>query len=241
MVGRRREATFPPKPALEVLPPLLDVREIRLSRNGPSNQFFLRPGEILGFAGLVGSGRTELALAVLGAIPSYSKDVSVNGQVVSLKDPAEPRSQGKGQLHESQKTEGLITDFSIRENISLNNLKKYRRSFGLIDHKNEHEQTHELMDQLSIKAPCGESRVVNLSGGNQQKVVIARWLNHHCSILVFDEPTRGSDVGAKAEIYTLMQRLTEQGFAIIKISSELPEIVGMCERVAVFNKGSMVA
>jgi len=241
MVGRRLEATFPPKPVLEVLPPLLEVREIRLSRNGPSNQFYLRPGEILGFAGLVGSGRTELALAVLGAIPTYSKDVSVNGQVVSLKDPAEALSHGIGLLPESRKTEGLITDFSIRENISLNNLKKYRRSFGLIDHKNEHEKTHELMDQLSIKAPCGESRVVNLSGGNQQKVVIARWLNHHCSILVFDEPTRGIDVGAKAEIYTLMRRLTEQGFAIIMISSELPEIVGMCDRVAVFNKGSIVA
>ncbi|MED7666679.1 sugar ABC transporter ATP-binding protein [Pseudomonas moraviensis subsp. stanleyae] len=240
MVGRRLDATFPPKPVLPVLPPLLDVREIRLSRNGPSNHFQLRPGEILGFAGLVGSGRTELALAVLGAIPTYSKDVSVNGQIVSLKDPAEALSRGIGLLPESRKTEGLITDFSIRENISLNNLKKYRSSFGLIDHKNEHEKTHELMDQLSIKAPCGESRVVNLSGGNQQKVVIARWLNHHCSILVFDEPTRGIDVGAKAEIYMLMRRLTEQGFGIIMISSELPEIIGMCDRVAVFNKGSIV-
>ncbi|MNG13481.1 Ribose import ATP-binding protein RbsA [compost metagenome] len=143
-------------------------------------------------------------------------------------------------MPESRKTEGLITDFSIRENISLNNLKKYRRSFGLIDHKREQEKTHDLMDQLAIKAPCGESQVVNLSGGNQQKVVIARWLNHHCSVLVFDEPTRGIDVGAKAEIYLLMRRLTAQGFGIIMISSELPEIIGMCDRVAVFNKGSII-
>jgi ribose transport system ATP-binding protein len=96
------------------------------------------------------------------------------------------------------------------------------------------------MKQLSIKAPSCESRVINLSGGNQQKVVIARWINHHCDILIFDEPTRGIDVGAKAEIYTLMRTLTEQGFAIIMISSELPEIIGMCDRVAVFNKGAIV-
>jgi len=96
------------------------------------------------------------------------------------------------------------------------------------------------MKQLSIKAPTCESRVLNLSGGNQQKVVIARWINHHCDILIFDEPTRGIDVGAKAEIYTLMRKLTEQGFAIIMISSELPEIIGMCDRVAVFHKGAIV-
>lgn len=240
MVGRRLEANFPPKPVLQVLPPLLEVREIRLHRNGPSNAFHLRPGEILGFAGLVGSGRTELALGVLGAIPTHSKDVSVNGQVTSLRDPAESLRRGIGLLPESRKTEGLITGFSIRENISLNNLRKYRGSLGLIDHKHEHEQTNDLMSQLSIKAPSGESQVVNLSGGNQQKVVIARWLNHQCSVLVFDEPTRGIDVGAKAEIYLLMRRLTAQGFGIIMISSELPEIIGMCDRVAVFNKGSIV-
>ncbi|NAT15737.1 ribonucleotide-diphosphate reductase subunit alpha [Pseudomonas syringae pv. actinidifoliorum] len=240
MVGRRLEATFPPKPTLEVLPPLLDVREISLCRNGPSNSFQLRPGEILGFAGLVGSGRTELALGVLGAIPTHSKDVSVNGAVAALKDPAEALSRGIGLLPESRKTEGLITGFSIRENISLNNLGKYQGRLGLIDHKHEHQKTDELMDALSIKATSSESAVVNLSGGNQQKVVIARWLNHHCSVLVFDEPTRGIDVGAKAEIYLLMRRLTAQGFGIIMISSELPEIVGMCDRVAVFNKGSIV-
>jgi ribose transport system ATP-binding protein len=240
MVGRRLEATFPPKPLLESLPPLLDVREISLHRNGPSNSFQLMPGEILGFAGLVGSGRTELALGVLGAIPTYSKDVSVNGVSATLKDPADALRLGIGLLPESRKTEGLITGFSIRENISLNNLGKYRGSLGLIDHRHEHRQTDELMNQLSIKAPSGESVVVNLSGGNQQKVVIARWLNHHCTVLVFDEPTRGIDVGAKAEIYTLMRRLTAQGFGIIMISSELPEVIGMCDRVAVFNKGSIV-
>jgi ribose transport system ATP-binding protein len=109
-----------------------------------------------------------------------------------------------------------------------------------LDRHKEDTTTTDLMKQLSIKAPNCESRVLNLSGGNQQKVVIARWINHHCDILIFDEPTRGIDVGAKAEIYNLMRKLTEQGFAIIMISSELPEIIGMCDRVAVFNKGAIV-
>ena len=114
------------------------------------------------------------------------------------------------------------------------------RASGLIDKAKECASVEDLMRQLSIKAPSGESRVFNLSGGNQQKVVIARWINHHCDVLVFDEPTRGIDVGAKAQIYALMRSLTEQGYAIIMISSELPEIIGMCDRVAVFHKGAIV-
>lgn len=148
---------------------------------------------------------------------------------------------GIGLLPESRKSEGLIVDFSIRENISLNNLKKYENRGGLLDTGKETDTTQGLMSQLAIKAPSCESRVFNLSGGNQQKVVIARWINHHCDILVFDEPTRGIDVGAKAEIYALMRKLTEKGFAIIMISSELPEIIGMCDRVAVFHKGAIVS
>jgi ribose transport system ATP-binding protein len=239
MVGRRLEASFPPKTQQARGPLLLEVKDIQLIRNGPHNHFDLHQGEILGFAGLVGSGRTELALAVIGAMPSVSKDVHLRGHSVALRDPAQALAQGIGLLPESRKSEGLITDFSIRENISLNNLGKYEH-YHLIDHGRESSTTEALMKQLSIKAPSGESRVFNLSGGNQQKVVIARWINHNCKILIFDEPTRGIDVGAKAEIYALMRALTEQGYAIIMISSELPEIIGMCDRVAVFNKGAIV-
>jgi len=240
MVGRRLECSFPPKPTSERGPLLLEVKDIQLVRNGPHNHFELHKGEILGFAGLVGSGRTELALGMMGALPSVSKDVWLRGEKITLDDPAQALAHGIGLLPESRKTEGLITDFSIRENISLNNLPKYQNASGLIDKDKECASVEALMRQLSIKAPSGESRVFNLSGGNQQKVVIARWINHHCDVLVFDEPTRGIDVGAKAQIYALMRSLTEQGYAIIMISSELPEVIGMCDRVAVFHKGAIV-
>ncbi|MEB0078651.1 sugar ABC transporter ATP-binding protein [Pseudomonas sp. CCI3.2] len=241
MVGRRLENSFPPKSQTERGAVLLQVDDIQLTRNGPHNRFDLHQGEILGFAGLVGSGRTELALGILGAIPVIAKTVRLRGQQVALRDPAEALKLGIGLLPESRKSEGLIVDFSIRENISLNNLKKYENRGGLLDTSKETHTTQGLMSQLAIKAPSCESRVFNLSGGNQQKVVIARWINHHCDILVFDEPTRGIDVGAKAEIYALMRKLTEKGFAIIMISSELPEIIGMCDRVAVFHKGAIVS
>jgi ribose transport system ATP-binding protein len=240
MVGRRLEASFPPKCALPSGEVVLEVRDIQLEKHGPHNHFELRKGEILGFAGLVGSGRTELALGVIGALPVVSKDVRLRGRSVQLGDPAQALAQGIGLLPESRKSEGLIVDFSIRENISLNNLGKYEGPTHLLDRGKEERTTADLMKQLSIRAPTGESRVLNLSGGNQQKVVIARWLNHHCDILIFDEPTRGIDVGAKAEIYGLMRALTERGFAIIMISSELPEVIGMCDRVAVFHKGAIV-
>ena len=241
MVGRKLANSFPPKPEYaqgqEIV---LDVKRLRLARKGPENSFTLHRGEILGFAGLVGSGRTELALAVIGALPSVSREVTLNGSPVNLKDPAAALANGIGLLPESRKTEGLVLDFSIRENISLNNLAKYERATGLIDRGQERESVAGLMKALAMKAPGPESLVINLSGGNQQKVVIARWINHHCTVLIFDEPTRGIDVGAKAEIYGLMRKLTEQGYAIILISSELPEIIGMSDRVAVFNKGAIV-
>jgi len=240
MVGRRLACSFPPKPTRERGPLLLEVKDIQLVRNGPHNRFQLHKGEILGFAGLVGSGRTELALGMMGALPSVSKDVWLRGEKITLDDPAQALAHGIGLLPENRKSEGLITDFSIRENISLNNLPKYQNASGLIDKNRECASVEGLMKQLSIKAPSSESRVFNLSGGNQQKVVIARWINHHCDVLVFDEPTRGIDVGAKAQIYALMRSLTEQGYAIIMISSELPEVIGLCDRVAVFHKGAIV-
>ncbi|WP_426149285.1 sugar ABC transporter ATP-binding protein [Pseudomonas sp. DC3000-4b1] len=241
MVGRKLACSFPPKSAGRRGKVVLDVRRLRRERKGPSNSFTLHEGEILGFAGLVGAGRTELALAVIGALPSVERELWLHGEPVKVADPAAALAQGIGLLPESRKSEGLVLDFSIRENISLNNLGKYEGAGRLIDRHREHESVRELMKALAIKAPGPESRVINLSGGNQQKVVIARWVNHQCKVLIFDEPTRGIDVGAKAEIYALMRKLTEKGYAIILISSELPEIIGMSDRVAVFNKGAIVA
>ena len=240
MVGRRLEQSFPAKPAANAGRAVLTVEEIQLERDGPVNAFELREGEILGFAGLVGSGRTETVLAVLGAEPAHRKTVRVGGQPARLASPAEALALGLGILPESRKTEGLITSFAIRDNISINNLGKYPRLGIFVNATTERAATGEVMRQIGVKAPGMDSIVETLSGGNQQKVVLARWLNHHARILFFDEPTRGIDVGAKAEIYSLMRRLTAQGFAIVMVSSELPEIVGMCDRVAVFREGKIV-
>lgn len=242
MVGRRLDQAFPPKPerrsdAIRVL----EARAVQLAENAPINGFSLYEGEILGFAGLVGSGRSELARAVIGADPAWKKEVYVRDERVGLKDTAEALEHGIGLLPESRKAEGLIVDFSVRDNMSINNLAKYLGPGPFINHRVEHDMTREMMTRVGVKAPGPLSIVGQLSGGNQQKVVIARWLNHHCKILIFDEPTRGIDVGAKSEIYTLMRRLTNEGYAIIFISSELPEIVGLCDRVAVFRQGAIVA
>ncbi|MDB5765237.1 MAG: ribonucleotide-diphosphate reductase subunit alpha [Collimonas fungivorans] len=243
MVGRKLENNFPAKPepvAPHARKMALEVEAIQITRHSPRNSFTLHAGEILGFAGLVGSGRTELALAVIGANPSYLKQVKVNGVPARLRDTADALALGIGLLPESRKTEGLILDFSVKDNMSINNLAKYSGSGRWIDRKHELQASNEMIRKLGVKTPDALTRVVNLSGGNQQKVVIARWLNHHCKILIFDEPTRGIDVGAKAEIYQLMRELTAGGYAIIMISSELPEIVGMCDRVAVFRQGAIV-
>ncbi len=240
MVGRRLERSFPPKPERVDGAVVLEVEELQLERDGPVNAFNLRAGEILGFAGLVGSGRTETVLGVLGAEPAHRKAVRVSGQPARLSDPAEALSLGLGILPESRKTEGLITSFTIRDNISINNFGKYAQLGGLIARARERAATGEIMRQVGVKAPGMGTVVETLSGGNQQKVVLARWLNHHARILFFDEPTRGIDVGAKSEIYTLMRDLTAQGYAIVMVSSELPEIVGMCDRVAVFWEGKIV-
>ncbi|MFP8965665.1 sugar ABC transporter ATP-binding protein [Pokkaliibacter sp. CJK22405] len=242
MVGRRLEQSFPPIPERPADPEVvLDVKALQLAKDSHTNAFSLHRGEILGFAGLVGSGRTELALGLMGAMPAAHKEVYLNGQPVALKTPSDALKLGIGLLPESRKTQGLITDFSIRSNIVINNLGKYTGGHGLISEQREHDDVVSLMKKVTIKAPDDDTKVVNLSGGNQQKVVIARWLNHQCRILIFDEPTRGIDVGAKAEIYQLMRALTEQGYSIIMISSELPEVIGMCDRVAVFCQGAIVA
>ena len=189
----------------------------------------------------MGSGRSELARAVIGADSAHHKEIIFCGEKISLNNTAEALEAGIGLLPESRKTEGLIVDFSIRDNISINNLKKYLGPGPFINQRLEYQTSLDISNQVGVKAPGPMSVVGQLSGGNQQKVVIARWLNHHCKVLIFDEPTRGIDVGAKAEIYALMRELTAKGYSIIFISSELPEIVGLCDRVAVFREGSIVA
>ncbi|WP_337269477.1 sugar ABC transporter ATP-binding protein [Oryzifoliimicrobium ureilyticus] len=242
MVGRRIESSFPAKPAI---PPdahvVLDVQAVQLRRNGPISSFQLRQGEILGFAGLVGSGRTETALAMIGAYAAARCKLLLNGVETRFADPAEALMAGIGLLPESRKEQGLITSFSILQNVSINNYGKYLFGHFFINRTKELEDTVSAMKQVQVKAQGPMARVDTLSGGNQQKVVIARWLNHNMKVLIFDEPTRGIDVGAKAEIYQLMREFTARGYSIIMISSELPEVIGMSDRVCVFRSGGIVA
>ncbi|WP_260258995.1 sugar ABC transporter ATP-binding protein [Vibrio intestinalis] len=242
MVGRKVESTFPVKPPLvEQHTPVLEVKTLQLEKHGPSNSFTLYPGEIYGFAGLVGSGRTETARAIIGADRAYKKVINFMGQEEKLPNPAESLHKGIGILPEDRKHEGLILSFSVADNITLNNHKDEIYLKGLISRNGEIAKADKLIQTVGIKTPSSSVEVGNLSGGNQQKVVIARWLNNDCKVLIFDEPTRGIDVGAKSEIYELMRELTRQGVSIIVISSELPEIIGMCDRVAVFREGEIVA
>lgn len=239
MVGRNIVNTFPVKSHQVDKSVCALEASIQQHKQGVRDNFHLYKGEILGFAGLVGSGRTELISRLLGIWPCYYKSVSLSGKRMKLKDPAQALDKGIGLLPENRKTEGLVLDFSVAQNITLNRHERFGRFF-VSDRKNR-ACVQQLIQALAVKTRDADSCVRTLSGGNQQKVVIARWLNNPCDVLIFDEPTRGIDVGAKSEIYQLMQQLTEQGVSIIMISSELPEIIGVCDRVLVFRDGHIAA
>jgi ribose transport system ATP-binding protein len=242
MVGRKLDKAFPEKIShTNISNIVLDVQEIQISKDAPVNKFQLHEGEILGFSGLVGSGRSELVRALIGADTPVKKTIILNGQQLKLKTPSDALHKGIGLLPEDRKTEGLVLPFSVMDNILLNNHKNEIYAGVLIDRNKERNIARELIEKVKVKTPHEDTVVSDLSGGNQQKVVIARWLNTDCKVLIFDEPTRGIDVGAKFEIYGLMKKLTKQGISIIMISSELPEIIGVCDRVLVFSHGAIVA
>lgn len=237
MVGREVENIYPEKRTLGHKEFILEA-EIQLTSDSPNNKFTLRKGEILGLAGLVGSGRTETMLALTGADRCFKKKVKLFDQDVNITDTAHALKVGIGLLPESRKTQGLVLPFSVKDNIWLN---KHALSHLLINDKTELDVTNDLISHVGVKTPDALTAVGTLSGGNQQKVVISRWLNHDARILIFDEPTRGIDVGAKSEIYQIMRKLTEQGVSIIMISSELPEVIGVSDRVVVFRDGCIAA
>ena len=197
-----------------------------------------RCGQNVGVAGLMGSGRTELARAIFGADPIDAGTVSVVGRSLSGHSPAESIAAGLGFLTEDRKQQGLVLQCTVTENISLTNLDKVSHA-GVIDLGAESSLAQAEVDRLHIRVASLDQELVNLSGGNQQKVVLARWLAARCRVLLFDEPTRGIDVGAKAEIYELMGELVEKGVAIFLISSEMPELLGLSDRVAVMHEGSL--
>ncbi|MGE6630294.1 sugar ABC transporter ATP-binding protein [Bacillus sp. NPDC077027] len=201
-------------------------------------QFSVRAGEIVGVAGLMGAGRTEIMRALFGLDTLDNGEIWVHGKKASIKKPNDAVKLGIGFITEDRKDEGLILDASIRENIGLPNLESFSPK-GMIDKNTEQKFVDLLIKRLTIKTASSETSARNLSGGNQQKVVIAKWIGIGPKVLILDEPTRGVDVGAKREIYNLMNELTDRGVAIVMVSSELPEILGMSDRVLVIHEGAI--
>lgn len=237
MVGRELGNIYPRREARTYQEPVLEVNG--LTRKGVLNNidFTLNRGEILGFAGLMGAGRTELARAIFGADPIDSGTIKLNGKTIVIKGISDAIAQGISYLTEDRKKEGLALNLSVERNIMLGNYPEYADRFGHVDSKRCQQTSEEQVRTLRIKTPHLEQAALNLSGGNQQKIIIARWVCKDTDILIFDEPTRGIDVGAKLEIYELMNRLVAKGKSIIMISSELPEVLGMCDRILVMRSG----
>ncbi|MBQ9360962.1 MAG: sugar ABC transporter ATP-binding protein [Lachnospiraceae bacterium] len=217
-------------------PVVLKVEHLNAGRMVQDVSFELRKGEILGFSGLMGAGRTETARALFGADPKTSGDIYVNGEKVTINSPQDAVKHGIGYLSEDRKRYGIVVQKTITENSTMATLEKYMN--GIFINKGEEKKiTEKYIQELATKTPSADQLVVNLSGGNQQKVVIAKWLVRNCDILIFDEPTRGIDVGAKNEIYKLMNRLAEEGKSIIMISSEMTEILRMSDRIVIMCEG----
>ena len=217
-------------------PVVLEVRNLTSGKTVRNVSFQLRRGEILGFSGLMGAGRTEVARAIFGADPYDSGEIYVNGKQVFIKSPEDAVKHGIGYLSEDRKRYGLMLIKSVAENTAISSMERYTR-FGLINDRLLKEEAQAENEKLRTKTPSMEQALKNLSGGNQQKVIIARWLIKNSDILIFDEPTRGIDVGAKSEIYKLMNDLAKQGKSIIMISSELVDILRMSDRGLVMCEG----
>ncbi len=216
---------------------MLEVRNLSRGRVLKDISFQLRRGEILGVAGLVGAGRTEMARAVFGADPIDSGETYVAGKKVSIKSPSDAVQHGIGYLSEDRKRYGAALGLDVEANIALSAFNKFLKYLGWVDRPKTRSTAQHFVEALAIKTPSVRQKVKNLSGGNQQKVIIGKWLTADTDVLIFDEPTRGIDVGAKSEIYKLLNDLAQQGKAIIMISSELPEILRMSHRVIVMCEG----
>jgi ABC-type sugar transport system ATPase subunit len=239
MVGRSIDQLFPKVEATRG-EPVLEVEDLRYRTVVNGVSFSVRAGEILGIAGLVGSGRTELALTIFGITPATGGRIKVGGKPVTIDGPRRARDLGIAYIPEDRGLQGLIRAQSIRENVSLAILDRLSRA-TFVDLKEELKRAIEAIARFGIRARGPEMLVRQLSGGNQQKVVLAKWLGAEPRILIMDEPTRGIDVGAKSEVHALMGRLAQQGLAIVMISSELPEVLGMSDRVLVMSHGQVVA
>lgn len=218
---------------------VLEVRNLNQGNKVRDVSFKLHKGEILGFAGLLGAGRTETARAIFGADPKNSGEIFIKGKKVEIQHPKDAVKYGLGYLSEDRKQYGLALNLSVETNTVMASLRRFITPFGTVDVKKTKSVAQDFVERLKTKTPSINQITKNLSGGNQQKVVISKWLVRDCDILIFDEPTRGIDVGAKSEIYKLLNELADEGKSIIMISSELPEILRMSHRVLVMCEGKV--
>ncbi|MBI9105933.1 MAG: sugar ABC transporter ATP-binding protein [Spirochaetales bacterium] len=237
MVGRKLGVDFP-KPVKSSDETILEVKNLSTEGFLKNINFKLNKGEILGFGGLVGAGRTEVARAIFGLDAIVKGEIFIHGKKVFNKNPAAAIANGIGLIPEDRKDQGVLLNLSIRENIGFTFIDRIT-DWIIVNRKKEKKLVDEFQKKLSIKCSSTEQLVSNLSGGNQQKVVLAKWLAGDCEVLIFDEPTRGIDVGAKQEIYSLIRELAESGKGIIFISSEMPELIGMSERIIVMHEGGI--
>ena len=237
MVGRTIYESAPELPENRDTEKILEVKNLNRGTALIDINFYLKKGEILGFAGLMGAGRTEVARAIFGADPIDSGEIYLHGELVDINHPRRAVQQGIGYLSEDRKRYGLATGLDVEANIVLASYEKFLSAAGIVNASGMESTANHYVDALSIKTPSVSQTVKNLSGGNQQKVVIGKWLTADSDILIFDEPTRGIDVGAKSEIYRLLNDLAQAGKAIIMISSELPEILRMSHRIIVMCEG----
>ena len=235
MVGRPLEDEFPRRRGA-IGEERLVVRDLSRGRRVQGVSFSVRRGEVLAFAGLVGAGRTETMRLIFGADRPDAGTIALDGRPLKLRHPRDALRAGIALLTEDRKTQGLILALSARENFGLPNLHQWAR-WGFVPRRQERQALRRYVDSLRIKIADPEQPAGSLSGGNQQKLVLAKWLERNCEVVIFDEPTRGIDVGAKYEIYLLMNRLAAEGKAVIMISSELPEVLGMADRILVMHAG----
>ncbi|MCI1207976.1 MAG: sugar ABC transporter ATP-binding protein [Treponema sp.] len=238
MVGREIKTKFP-RIETKKGKKIFSVKNLNAGRLVRNVSFDAYEGEILGIAGLMGAGRTETTRAIFGADPKQSGEIEVSGNVIEIKCPEDAIRQGLVLAPEDRKKDGLCTKLSIKDNIALPNLDILCNSIGIINRKKEKEMLNNAVDRLSIKLVSGEKDASSLSGGNQQKLVVAKWLSRESRVVIFDEPTRGIDVGAKVEIYNLMNELKQNGIGVIFVSSELPEILGIADRILVMCDGKI--
>jgi len=239
MVGRQLGERFPERDS-EIGEERFKVEDFTSNGKFSNISFSVRQGEIFGIAGLMGAGRSELMEAIFGYRPIHSGKMWIDGNEVSIKSPYAAIKRGIGFITEDRKSKGLVLPLSVKENFSLTNLFKISNK-SIISVKKEQNLVDEMINKLHVKTSSSELPVRSLSGGNQQKIVIGKWLGIEPKILILDEPTRGVDVGAKKEIYQIMNDLTKQGVSIIMVSSELPEILGMSDRIAVIHEGKLTA